>query len=66
MVRAARQPPLLLREEERTERPGGGDRVGGVHRRVGRGGAGMNCIKLGLPGKLMLSKRKGLQEVLFP
>ena len=27
--------------------------------------AGMNCIKIGLPGKLMLSKRKGLWEVLF-
>ena len=27
--------------------------------------AGMNCIKKGLPGKLILSKRKGLWEVLF-
>ena len=27
---------------------------------------GMNCIKIGLPGKLILSKRKGLREVLFP
>ena len=26
---------------------------------------GTNCIKIGLPGKLVLSKRKGLQEVLF-
>ena len=26
---------------------------------------GMNCIKTGLPGKLTLSKRKGLREVLF-
>ena len=26
---------------------------------------GRNCIKIGLPGKLILSKRKGLQEVLF-
>ena len=26
---------------------------------------GMNCIKIGLPGKLILSKRKGLREVLF-
>ena len=24
-----------------------------------------NCIKLGLPGKLILSKRKGLREVIF-
>ena len=27
--------------------------------------AGGNCIKIGLPGKLILSKRKGLWEVLF-
>ena len=27
--------------------------------------AGTNCIKIGLPGKLILSKRKGLREVLF-
>ena len=26
---------------------------------------GMNCIKIGLPGKVILSKRKGLREVLF-
>ena len=26
---------------------------------------GMNCIKIGLPGKLIFSKRKGLREVLF-
>ena len=26
---------------------------------------GGNCIKIGLPGKLILSKRKGLREVLF-
>ena len=26
---------------------------------------GTNCIKIGLPGKLILLKRKGLQEVLF-
>ena len=29
------------------------------------GDAGMNRIKLGFPGKLILSKRKGLLEVLF-
>ena len=29
------------------------------------GGTGGNCIKIGLPGKLILSKRKGLWEVLF-
>ena len=28
-------------------------------------GAGTNCIKIGLPGKVILSKRKGLREVLF-
>ena len=27
--------------------------------------SGMNCIKMGLPGKLILTKRKGLLEVLF-
>ena len=27
--------------------------------------SGMNCIKIGLPGKLILSKRKCLPEVLF-
>ena len=27
--------------------------------------AGGNCIKIGFPGKLILSKRKGLWEVLF-
>ena len=27
--------------------------------------SGMNCIKIGSPGKLILSKRKGLWEVLF-
>ena len=27
--------------------------------------SGTNCIKIGLPGKLILSKRKGLGEVLF-
>ena len=27
--------------------------------------SGTNCIKIGLPGKLILSKRKGLREVLF-
>ena len=27
--------------------------------------SGTNCLKIGLPGKLILSKRKGLLEVLF-
>ena len=42
-------------------------RVGAVHR-VGDVAAelpGGNCIKIGLPGKRILSKRKGLREVLF-
>ena len=26
---------------------------------------GGNCIKIGLPGKLILSKTKGLREVIF-
>ena len=26
---------------------------------------GTNCIKIGIPGKLNLSKRKGLREVIF-
>ena len=29
------------------------------------GDPGTNCIKIGLPGKLILCKRKGLQEVPF-
>ena len=29
------------------------------------GGPGGNCIKTGLPGKLILGKRKGLLKVLF-
>ena len=27
--------------------------------------SGTNCIEIALPGKLILSKRKGLREVLF-
>ena len=27
--------------------------------------AGTNCIKIGLPGKLILSKRKGHPEIIF-
>ena len=34
------------------------------HSAVG-GTTGGNCLKIGLPGKLILSKRKGLREVLF-
>ena len=37
------------------------------HREDGRlpGEPGMNCVEIGLPGKRILSKRKGLREVLF-
>ena len=34
-------------------------RAGAVHL------PGMNCIKIGLPGKLILSKGKGLWEIIF-
>ena len=33
---------------------------------VKTGGTGMNCIKIGFPGKQIRSKKKGLREVLFP
>ena len=36
-----------------------------VHHPGHHRGPGMNCIKIGLPGKLILSKRKALCEVLF-
>ena len=46
----------------RVYRPGAADRrvvvLPGVF-------AGMNCTKIGLPGKRILSKRRGLLEVLF-
>ena len=45
------------------EQTGQGGRRGGLARPVDP--PGMNCIKIGLPGKLILSKRKGLREVLF-
>ena len=40
----------------------GGD---GVCERTPLNAAGMNCIKIGLPGKLILSERKSLLEVRF-
>ena len=44
-----------------------GDRIreGIMKAKEGLEGAGTNCIKIGLPGKLILSKRKGLWEVLI-
>ena len=49
--------------------PGKGD-DGGGHAHEAKLGEqlrldGGECIKIGLPGKLILSKRKGLREVLF-
>ena len=35
------------------------------HVPAGQQRPGTNCIKIGLPGKLILSKRKGLLEVIF-
>ena len=37
----------------------------GRHERRERLCTGGNCIRIGLPGKLIFSNRKGLQEVLF-
>ena len=37
---------------------------GRVLRHLGPRQAGTNCIRIGLPGKLILSKRKGLREVI--
>ena len=48
---------------QRADLKGGGGSVGGGGGSVKQ--AGTNCIKTGLPGKLILSKRKGLREVLF-
>ena len=36
-----------------------------VHPALRHAQSGTNCIKIGLPGKLIFSKRKGLGEVLF-
>ena len=36
-----------------------------TQRQQSENGPGTNYIKIGLPGKLILSKRKGLREVLF-
>ena len=49
--------------DERRQAEPEGEPVQGVLRRTAA--AGTNCIKIGLPGKLILSKRKGLHEVLF-
>ena len=61
-VRRPRGPLGEARFGERRAQVGAG--------REGEGGGaaerrGTNCIKIGLPGKLNLSKSKGLQEVLF-
>ena len=43
---------------------GGGGEEKVVAAVAGRGRTGMNCIKMGLPGKLIFSKRKGLENSL--
>ena len=59
----------LLKGAERVEpEPEGEVRGGpqeGDQEAAAAEGPGTNCIEIGLPGKLILSKRKGLWEVLF-
>ena len=52
--------PLVDSDENGTA-----DGAGGGAPTEGLVDAGTNCIKIGLPGKLILSKRKGLWEFLF-
>ena len=61
---AARVP---LAEEGRLGDGRGGAAEGRRHRdaAVPQGSPGTNCIEIGLSGKLSLSKRKGLREILF-
>ena len=72
---------LLLPGPQKGRRPDGGQLAGRAlqvprrqpvlphlshERRVVRGDRpGTNCIKIGLPGKLILSKREGLRGVIF-
>ena len=61
-------PPQVVQEADRGGRGDRGHQPGQVQEGAagdGGGRAGTNCIKIGLPGKLILSKRKGLREVLF-
>ena len=60
--RAHRRP---LRRLLRPHRPRLQRRPGRDGRREGARRPGTNIIKIGLPGKPILSKRKGLHEVIF-
>ena len=61
-VLRGRLPAAVLRGRGLPERRA--VRGGRVRGRL-QGRPGTNCIKIGLPGKLILSKRKGLREVQF-
>ena len=70
--RTSRRPFLLLRisfpgRPIFIQLPPGGRSVpaGSAAARGSAQSPGGNCMKIGLPGKLILSKRKGLREVLF-
>ena len=57
-------------EEKEPEKGPDSDGDGGLDekasaRQIVASSSGMNCIKIGLPGKLILSKRKALREVIF-
>ena len=77
MVPGARVDDLVPREaaalvrrrrrngHEGVQHPWGQGPAGGRHVDVVCHKPGDNCIKIGLSGKLILSKRKGLREVLF-
>ena len=58
-----RQTARWVGESLRGARPRG--RGGSSSTRASTAPSGMNCIKIGLPGKSIFSKRKGLLEVLF-
>ena len=65
------EPPLQegAEQEEPSVHGGRARRAGGDGQPAAAAGAGAragtNCIEMGFPGKLILSKRKGLWEVLF-
>ena len=50
---------LLVQQQTEASHVYGGGRIRDAAK------PGMNCIKIGLPGKLILSKRKRLREVPF-
>ena len=55
------------KKEEKPPMPQNWFRFNGLNREdaPAKHDAGTNCIKIGLPGKLILSKIKGLREVIF-